>query len=196
MAKDYKPNLNPIPAALMALAANSLTVSGGLSTTALAGTSLVAAPPALIGTLFAAGVYMLYKHFSVDEDPLQRALNDLMRTDLKVKVNHTSGALSTTVNVAPQAKSEAQEPPKEEPVTTVTESKNGNTTVYHIQNLNLYLNAKIVQQMNVNPTAVINTLDKVLSNPSAISSEQASDCLPPADRQPSLPEETDEGRIN
>lgn len=163
------------------MAANSMTLSEGLAASALAGTSIVAAPPALIGTLFAAGVYMLHKHLSGEEDPLQRAINDLMKTDLKVKVDHMSGALSTTVNVAPEAKSKAQESPKEEPLTTVKESKNGNTTVYHIQNLNLYLNANIVQQMNVNPKEVINTLEKALSNPSAIPAEKAPDSLPPAD---------------
>ena len=51
----------------------------------------------------------------------------------------------------------ANEHDSPEPRPVIRETKNGNTTIYHIHSLNVYLNAELVQQMNVNPQNVVNT---------------------------------------
>ena len=43
------------------------------------------------------------------------------------------------------------------------EKKKGNT-IYHIQNLNVYINADVVQQLNMNPEKVINIIEDKLND--------------------------------
>ena len=149
---------------MLTMTAGSMFVQEGLAASSVAGATMITSSPFLLGSLFAAGVYLIGRQlFGNDGNGLEQMIDYLKRIELSLSFDPIGGQPSLSVCIAPSTKSEAKGPTKEEQLTTVTESKNGNTTIYHIQNLNLYLNADMVQQMNVNPKEVINALDKALS---------------------------------
>jgi len=86
-----------------------------------------------------------------------KLIDAIIRIKLEVKID-SSGEVTTTVSVkSPEPKDgEASDSPQDDG-RTVVEHKDGNT-YYRIENLNIYLNADSVHQLNVNPEKVINAI--------------------------------------
>lgn len=108
-------NSNTVISDMLSVATENKFTDGGLSTSGIVVSGLLASP-AVLTTLVAAGAYCIGKLFK---------------------------------NV-----------PKDAPTPKVVESKDGKTVVYNVQNLNVYINAELVQQLNVDPKEVINKLSK------------------------------------
>ena len=121
----------------------------------------------MLGYLFVAGVYGLYQFFTGADDQ-EWSTEDfaayLENTQLEVKQNEDGdyylakadtdnpsefhvdfGTCSTSAIYKPSA-------------ATVVEKKQGTTIIYQIQNLNVYLSAEVVHQLNMNPQQVMNII--------------------------------------
>lgn len=117
----------------------------------------------LIGGMLAAKAYSSYDVFisyCAEEANIAEIVADfLKRTQLKVEVDDETGKISSSAEVTPRSQVEpclGDKPKLDDKEKTVTvESKDGKTT-YQIQNLNIYITAEVVHQLNVNPQDVIN----------------------------------------
>ena len=167
MAKKKNNDLfDPTSPYLAALAVGSKFALEGVAGSAI-GASALFASPALIATVCAAGAFivgkMLFGNNDDSDDIFVREM--LERTRMNVKVDR-KGQVSTTVSSKPSdtdKKTNTQSVPTAKPSqdhSVVVEEKNG-TKTYHIQNLNIYLKAEIINQLNLNPKEVINQLAKI-----------------------------------
>lgn len=117
----------------------------------------------LIGGLLAAQAYSSYDVFisyRADDADFAFDLADfLKRTQLKVEVDDKSGKITSSAEVMPRPRlvpCSYEIPKPDDKNKTVTVESNDGKTVYVIQNLNIYITAEVVQQLNVNPQEVIN----------------------------------------
>ena len=111
--------------------------------------------PVLVGTLLAAGAFYVSKLFTEDEskagDNDNKILKSLQRTSLDVHIDN-EGQMSTTVSTASETTASISVDQQ-----VKVENRQGSTVV-HIDNLTINLNAEMVQQLNMNPKEVINQL--------------------------------------
>ena len=118
----------------------------------------------LIGKLLAVSTYCSRKVFisyASGDTSAYHLIDFLKRTMLQVEIDDTTGQVTTDAQVEPRPRWQLcslEKPKPEEESRTVTVEADNNKTVYVIQNLNIYLNAEIVQQLNINPQQVINQL--------------------------------------
>lgn len=118
----------------------------------------------LIAKLLAVSTYCSRRVFisyaSGDTSPYE-LIDFLKRTMLHVEIDDTTGQVTTDAQVEPRPwfrPCSLENPKSEEVAKTMTVEADNNKTVYVIQNLNIYLNAEIVHQLNINPQQVINQL--------------------------------------
>ena len=111
--------------------------------------------PYLLGALAAVESYQANKDL-LGHDDEYHVMDTLSRTALSVEVSN-KGRITTSVDVA-QDSFKGGRFDYAKPVENVTVKKKCGRTIYQIQNLNIYITAEVVQQMNVNPKEVINYL--------------------------------------
>lgn len=137
----YKTSLSAIIGQLMGRYDVSRTLSGRL--------------PYLLGALAAVETYQTNTEL-LRHDDVRRVEDTLSRTTLSVEVAN-NGRVTTSVDVG----QEAHYNPHicyGRPVQNVTVKKKWGRTIYQIQNLNIYITAEVVEQLNVNPQEVVNYL--------------------------------------
>lgn len=113
----------------------------------------VAASPVLVGTLLAAGAFCMSKLFTEDDTKSQgdKILESLQRTSLDLQIQQ-DGQMTTTVSTSTETSATVKVDQQ-----VKVENRQG-TTIVHIDNLTINLNAEMVQQLNMNPKEVINQL--------------------------------------
>lgn len=128
---------------------------------AMAVGTAVAASPLLVGTLLAAGAFYMRKLFSDDASSSGdgKILESLQRTSLDVRIAD-DGQMTTTVSTATETSKTVKVDDQ-----VVVENHQG-TTIVHINNLTINLNAEMVQQLNMNPKEVINQLTEQIQQTS------------------------------
>lgn len=124
------------------------------------------ASPMLVGTLLAAGAFYVSKLFTEDEsktsDSDNKILKTLQRTSLDVHIDNR-GQMSTTASTLAESSASANVDQQ-----VKVENRQG-TTVVHIDNLTINLNAEMVQQLNMNPKEVINQLaEQIAGGPAPV----------------------------
>lgn len=94
----------------------------------------------------------------ISKSDSKKYLEALSRTTLDVKID-SKGQVASSVSMEPLKDNTTNEveKPQASNQNVVVERRDGNT-YYKIQNLNIYLTAEVVHQLNVNPNEVINTL--------------------------------------
>lgn len=117
----------------------------------------------LIGGLLAVQAYSSYDVFisyRAEDAVYAEAIADFLeRTQLKVEVDDKSGKITSSAEVMPRCRylpCSYEIPNPDDKEKTVTIEANDGKTVYQIQNLNIYITAEVVHQLNVNPQEVIN----------------------------------------
>jgi len=148
--ENKSPIVNP-PLAPLAVAVTSKYMLERMGPAALG--AAVSVSPLLVGTLLAAGAFCIGKLFSNDNSTHGdgKILESLQRTSLDVRIED-DGQTTTTVSTTTETSKTVK---VDDPV--VVENHQG-TTVVHINNLTINLNAEMVQQLNLNPKEVINQL--------------------------------------
>lgn len=114
--------------------------------------------PYLLGALAAVETYQANTEL-LGRDDVYRVKDTLSRTTLSVEVAN-NGRVTTSVDVGQEALRGGYNPHicNAHPVQNVTVKKKWGRTIYQIQNLNIYITAEVVEQLNVNPKEVINYL--------------------------------------
>ena len=114
--------------------------------------------PYLLGALTAVETYQANTEL-LGHDDVYRVKDTLSRTTLSVEVTN-NGRVSTSVDVGQEELRGGYNPHicNAHPVQNVTVKKKWGRTIYQIQNLNIYITAEVVEQLNVNPKEVINYL--------------------------------------
>ncbi len=158
--------------ATLAMAAGSRYLLSELGPVVLG--SAVAASPVMVGTLLAAGAFYMSKLFTVDGDKEQdgKILESLQRTSLDVHIQQ-DGQISTTVSTSTEAAASVKLDQQ------VKVENHQGTTVIHIDNLIINLNAEMVQQLNLNPKEVINQLTEQIKETTLKNMVQESKNLEP-----------------
>lgn len=120
--------------------------------------SLAGRLPYLLGALTAVESYQANKDL-LGHDDVYRVEDTLSRTALSVEVSN-KGKITTSVDVGLEVFRGGYNPYVcyGWPTQNVTVKKKWGRTIYQIQNLNIYITAEVVEQLNVNPKEVINYL--------------------------------------
>lgn len=115
--------------------------------------------PCLLGALAAVETYQANKDL-LRHDDIHHVKDTLSRTTLSVEVAN-NGRVTTSVDVGQDSVDSIRYPHGinyGRPVQNVRVKKKWGKTIYQIQNLNIYITADVVQQLNVNPQEVVNYL--------------------------------------
>lgn len=123
----------------------------------------------LVGELIAVQTFcsaMVFVSHEFDIDDADDIVDFLKRTKLRVEVDKR-GKITTTSEVEPRPwfrPCSLEIPSQEKKAKTVTVESTDGKTVYIIQNLNIFINANVVEQLNVNPQEVINNIHEQIED--------------------------------
>ena len=145
----YLPDNKALMAGMVAMMAHE-----SMGASALYGSALISTAPVAIATLCVAGAYLLGKQFFGEDDVETRVSSMLEGMNLKLEVAEDD----KKVTAETQLKEPTTQLHVETPTAPIVQETPQGTKVIHIENLNVYLTAELVQQLNINPKEVVNYL--------------------------------------